>query len=226
MNVPERRGILLDQHPLWLDALESALGPTGVRVVGKTTSPAVAAELVTRHRAEILVADVIEEGEEMGTLSSIRLVRECLPDTKIVILTGLDDPRLVKAAFKAGADAYVLKRAAPDDLALAIRQSFEHSVYLALRNGRRGEAPVADPAPAAEPRGVHLTKRQLEILTLIAEGHSNAEVARMLWLAEQTVKFHLSNVYRKLGVANRTEASRWAQLHGLLPSSPRSTPAP
>ncbi len=226
MHAPERRGILLDEHPLWLDALESALASAGVRVVGKTTSPAVAVELMTRHRAEILVADVIEEGDEIGTLSSIRLVRERLPDTRIVILTGLDDPRLVKAAFKAGADAYVLKRAGPDDLALAIRQSFERSVYLALRNGKRGVAPVADLAPAAEPRGVHLTKRQLEILTLIAEGHSNAQVARMLWLAEQTVKFHLSNVYRKLGVTNRTEASRWAQLHGLLPSSPRSTPAP
>ena len=61
-----------------------------------------------------------------------------------------------------------------------------------------------------------LTKRELEILQLVAEGHSNGELARMLWVTEQTVKFHLSNIYRKLDVANRTEASRWAQLHGLL----------
>ena len=62
-----------------------------------------------------------------------------------------------------------------------------------------------------------LTKRELEILQLVAEGHSNGELARMLWVTEQTVKFHLSNIYRKLDVANRTEASRWAQLHDLLP---------
>ena len=63
-----------------------------------------------------------------------------------------------------------------------------------------------------------LTRRELEILQLVAEGHSNAQLARMLWVTEQTVKFHLSNVYRKLDVANRTEASRWAQLRGLLPA--------
>jgi DNA-binding CsgD family transcriptional regulator len=64
-----------------------------------------------------------------------------------------------------------------------------------------------------------LTRRELEILRLVAEGHSNAQVARMLWVTEQTVKFHLSNIYRKLDVANRTEASRWAQRNGLLQDS-------
>jgi len=61
-----------------------------------------------------------------------------------------------------------------------------------------------------------LTRREVEILQLVAEGYSNAQLAKMLWVTEQTVKFHLSNIYRKLGVANRTEASRWAQLNGLL----------
>jgi DNA-binding CsgD family transcriptional regulator len=72
----------------------------------------------------------------------------------------------------------------------------------------------------AEPRLEHpdLTRREVEILRLVAEGLSNAELARMLWVTEQTVKFHLSNIYRKLNVSNRTEASRWAQLNGLLPT--------
>ena len=65
-----------------------------------------------------------------------------------------------------------------------------------------------------------LTKREVEILQLVAEGHSNSQLAKMLWVTEQTVKFHLSNIYRKLEVSNRTEASRWAQLHGLLPAAP------
>ena len=64
-----------------------------------------------------------------------------------------------------------------------------------------------------------LTRRELEILQLVAEGHSNSQLARMLWVTEQTVKFHLSNIYRKLSVSNRTEASRWAQFHGLLPAT-------
>jgi DNA-binding NarL/FixJ family response regulator len=73
---------------------------------------------------------------------------------------------------------------------------------------------------AARPHGitktVDLTRRELEILQLVAEGHSNAKLAKQLWVTEQTIKFHLSNVYRKLDVSNRTEAARWAQLHGLL----------
>ena len=73
-----------------------------------------------------------------------------------------------------------------------------------------------------------LTRREIEILQLVSEGHSNSQVGRMLWVTEQTVKFHLSNIYRKLNVANRTEASRWAQLHGLLsyePAPPATVPA-
>ena len=69
------------------------------------------------------------------------------------------------------------------------------------------------PVEPASPPVHDLTKRELEILQLVAEGYSNSQLARMLWVTEQTVKFHLSNIYRKLGVANRTEASRQAHLH-------------
>jgi DNA-binding CsgD family transcriptional regulator len=75
-----------------------------------------------------------------------------------------------------------------------------------------GEPVATEPDPALDV----LTTREREILRLVAEGHSNNQLARMLWVTEQTVKFHLSNVYRKLDVSNRTEASRWAQVHGLL----------
>jgi DNA-binding CsgD family transcriptional regulator len=73
-----------------------------------------------------------------------------------------------------------------------------------------------------EPAAHELTRRELEILRLVADGHSNGQLAQMLWVTEQTVKFHLSNIYRKLHVANRTEASRWAQLNGLLHTSPQA----
>ena len=126
------------------------------------------------------------------------------------------DPAHIDAALAAGAAAYIVKTAHPDDVASAVRQAFDHSVYLPGGPLAVGEplAPEAQPARAARPGG--LTRRELEILRLVAEGHSNSQLARMLWVTEQTVKFHLSNVYRKLGVANRTEASRWAQVNGLL----------
>jgi DNA-binding CsgD family transcriptional regulator len=99
-------------------------------------------------------------------------------------------------------------------VASAVRQAFAHSVFTADSDLAAAVEPVAAPARKERPGG--LTKRELEILKLVAEGHSNAGLARMLWVTEQTVKFHLSNVYRKLDVSNRTEASRWAQLNGLL----------
>ena len=78
---------------------------------------------------------------------------------------------------------------------------------------------LARPTPAqTEPAAHELTRRELEILRLVADGSSNGQLAKKLWVTEQTVKFHLSNIYRKLEVANRTEASRWAHLNGLLTS--------
>ena len=123
------------------------------------------------------------------------------------------ETRYVDAALAAGASAYIVKTAHPDDVASAVRQAFEHSVYLpGMAEDTRGPATRL---PSRQIPG-GLTRRELEILKLVAEGHSNATLARMLWVTEQTVKFHLSNVYRKLEVTNRTEASRWAQVNGLL----------
>jgi DNA-binding CsgD family transcriptional regulator len=82
----------------------------------------------------------------------------------------------------------------------------------ALARGRQARAARAEPCP--------LTNRELEILKSVAEGHTNARIGRSLWVTEQTVKFHLSNIYRKLGVANRTEASRYALVNGLFGPSP------
>jgi DNA-binding NarL/FixJ family response regulator len=152
----------------------------------------------------------------MDGLALVRAARERLPGLKVIVLSMYEDSQHIDAAFAAGAAAYVLKTAHPDDLTSAVRQAFMHSIYLA---GAR-PAPVSAPGPV-EDDTPGLTRRELEILRLVAEGHSNAQLARMLWVTEQTVKFHLSNVYRKLDVANRTEASRWAQVNGLL-----NAPAP
>jgi DNA-binding NarL/FixJ family response regulator len=132
---------------------------------------------------------------------------------KAIVLSMYEERTLVKAAFAAGAFAYVLKSGDPDDLRAAIRQAFEPSVYFAPEFAGNG----AEPDERSSVDG-GLTRREIEILQLVAEGYSNAQLAKMLWVTEQTVKFHLSNIYRKLDVANRTEASRWAQVHGLLAS--------
>ena len=102
-----------------------------------------------------------------------------------------------------------------------MRQLFSPSFYLARS---QPTAPATPSQPVSDAVAL-LTKREGEILRLAAEGHSNSELAKMLWVTEQTVKFHLSNIYRKLEVSNRTEASRWAHHHGLLKTTEPHAPA-
>jgi DNA-binding NarL/FixJ family response regulator len=215
-SLDRRTAVLVDQHPLWLDTVAQVVARVNVEVVGKATSSSSALALLEELRPDLLITGIKMADGEMDGLALLRRAREIDSELRAIVLSMYDDSAHIDAALAAGAAAYVLKTAHPDDLTSAIRQAFEHSIYLA--GARPAAAPAVSP-PIDDSPG--LTRRELEILQLVAEGHSNAELARMLWVTEQTVKFHLSNIYRKLAVANRTEASRWAQLRGLL-----ATPAP
>jgi DNA-binding NarL/FixJ family response regulator len=212
--------VLFDRSQLWLKSLARALPALGVEVRGQTTSAERAIVLVMNHTPQLLVAGIGVGGNAAGDLSCIRRARELVVALQVVVWSSVDESRAVKAAFEAGAAAYVLKTARPEDISVAIRQIFERSVYLAK------EWPFADvTAQAQTDASAILTRRELEILRLVADGHSNAHIAGMLWVTDDTVKFHLKNIYQKLGVTNRTEASRWAHLHGVVFSEPREPPA-
>jgi len=208
----DRTAVLLDNHPLWLDAVERVVNRVGVDVVGKATTTDAALALLEQHQPDIFVAE-IRTADETAAVSLPRIAADHSPDTKTIILSENEERDFIEAMLQAGAVAYVVKSVHPDDLTTTVRQVFEHSVYLpsnktqgtALLHRKREQSP--------------LTRREMEILRLTAEGYSNAQMAKMLWVTEQTVKFHLSNIYRKLDVSNRTEASRWAQLNGMLFSS-------
>jgi DNA-binding NarL/FixJ family response regulator len=216
MYLQNRTAVLVDPHPLWLGAVTPVVARIGVDVVGSATSPETALRLVEELRPDILVTELRLDGPGMDGVAFVREARQRVPELRVIVLSMYEDRHHIDAALDAGAVAYVIKTAHPDDIAAAIRQGFEHSLYLA--NAARPVATVAENAPR-DAKTLDLTRRELEILQLVAEGFSNAELARRLWVTEQTVKFHLSNIYRKLDVANRTEASRWAQLNGLLASA-------
>jgi DNA-binding NarL/FixJ family response regulator len=220
----EQLGVICDSHPMWLDAVEQVLRRISIRVVGKTTSTTEALSMVEEHKPDLLITELEGLNGELSGLSLIERARGSVPSLRPIVLSMHQDAQIIDAALVAGASAYVVKTAHPEDLASAVRQAFSHSVYLA---GRRNLTPASvevGVAQADDEPG--LTRRELEILRLVAEGHSNAQLARMLWVTEQTVKFHLSNIYRKLDVANRTEASRWAQIHGLLDGRSANGAAP
>jgi len=210
-----RTAVVLDSYPLWAEAVECVMRRAGVDVIGKATSGAEALVLIQRLRPDLLVTDIGASDGESAGLTCLREARRHIPTLRGIVLSLSEDTQEIDAALKAGAAAYVVKNSHPDDLASAVRQAFAHSVYFAPPpgswNGNGRQANVS--ADHAD-----LTKREREILQLVAEGYSNAQLAQMLWVTEQTVKFHLSNVYRKLSVSNRTEAARWAQVQGLVPT--------
>jgi two-component system response regulator DevR len=208
--LPHRRAVLFDPHPLLLDTLEGILGRLEVVVVAKVTTFDEAMAALRAESPDVIVADL---DALPVSLEPPEFLARCLAlcsEIKAVVLSS--DERWVEQALAAGAAAYVLKRAHVDDFSSAVRQAFEGGVFYTAAAQRRRPSPVTRWAYES----AELTKRELEILRLAAEGKSNGELARTLWVTEQTVKFHLSNVYRKLGVSNRTEAGLWAHNSGLL----------
>jgi DNA-binding NarL/FixJ family response regulator len=197
---------------LWLHSIQRILPAVGVDVLGGSTSAEEALRLVEENRPQILIAGIEAGPSATDGLACIKQARDREAGLHVVVWSNVDEPRAVRAAFVAGATAYVLKTARPEDLMLAIRQTFERSIYLTK------EWPLGEGSSQAAVRKATeiLTPREMEILRLVAEGHTNGTLAKMLWVTPQTVKFHLSNIYEKLDVANRTEASRWAHAHGVV----------
>ena len=194
------RAIVFDRYQLFVDALDAVLRAAGVEVVGNATSRDRALELIDAGRADLVLVGLGGAGADEA-LELIRRVRERRPAIRNIVVGRDGDSSRVEQALAAGATTFVAKGASIDDISFAIKQSFDHSIHFAADHARGGTEPIES--------GV-LSEREVEILRLVAAGRSNADVARELCVTEQTVKFHLSNIYRKLHVTNRTQASRRA----------------
>jgi DNA-binding NarL/FixJ family response regulator len=201
------RVLIADDHPLVLAGVRSMLERDGTfDVVGEARSGTDVMPLIRRLNPDIVLLDLRMPGVDgIGCLIRIRARH---PEVKVVVLSMVVDTEQIQVAFKHGACGYVVKSIDPGDLASAIRQSIDGSAYHALG------LPALDASAVA--RGNGLTDRELTIVQAVARGLSNAAIGKELWVTEQTVKFHLTNIYRKLGVKNRTEAARWAFAKGLV----------
>jgi DNA-binding NarL/FixJ family response regulator len=186
------------------------MGQVGCTPVAKLTSPSEALGVISERQPDLFVLDTEMNGASPDGLTCLREAIGRVASLKVVVVSAANDPQRINAAFTAGAVAYVLKRAQPEDLASAVRQVFARSFYLLPSDavGRPSRSEAADAAG--------LTRREREVLQLVANGNTNGQVAGTLWVTEQTVKFHLANIFRKLDVTNRTQASRWAHANGLL----------
>jgi DNA-binding NarL/FixJ family response regulator len=202
-----RAAVVADPHPGIRNALGQVLTAAGFAVAAAVATPWEARTAVERARPELLVTE-LEFGEPVcGALELIREARQRCGRIKVLVVTHSEDSDVMKAAFSAGAAAYVLKRADPRDFASAIRQLFDRSIVLA-------------PTESTAANEFGLTPKELEILRHVAAGDRNRELASKLWVTEQTVKFYLSSIYRKLGAKNRSQAVHVAARAGLLPRLP------
>jgi DNA-binding NarL/FixJ family response regulator len=198
-----RRLFIVGDHDSIVGALRVALRyPSGVNLFSVTDARHTVRAAVRDAEPDIVVIDGLSDAETRS--EHLREIREEAPHAHVVLLSAqLDDPALEQ----------VLEAGNPKPVA---DPTGEPRTPMTSTYGNDHDAAAGEPVRAV-PVDCPLTPRELEILRAAAQGHTNARIGRQLWVTEQTVKFHLSNIYRKLGVSNRTEASRYALVNGLVP---------
>ena len=202
--------LLADDHALMFEAIALALeNENDMEIVGCAETGSQVLPLVQQTQPDLVVLDLRMPG--MDGLTCIKLLRERFPDVATAVLSGIDSDETIEAALRAGANAFISKSVDPAALADALRQAACEPVAKAIGVAEKRVDPIVEETG--------LTEREVAVLQALAQGLSNKEIARSLWLAEQTVKFHLTNIYRKLDVRGRTEAVHWAYHHG-LPEAP------
>jgi DNA-binding NarL/FixJ family response regulator len=207
--MPGIRVLVADDHRLMLEGIRRALhGVDDIEVVGEAQTGSQVLPMVSRTNPDVVLLDL--RMPDMSGLACLEAIKERYPKVKVVVLSAFSDSDHINGAFQRGATAYIVKTVNPVDLPSALRQALEATVYQGVHVFSGGES------DAGEKLG--LTERELDMLKALARGLSNNAISREFWVTEQTVKFHLSNIYRKLGVANRTEAARFAYERGLTES--------
>ena len=189
--------LIADDNRLMLEGFRRALERVeDIEIAGVTHSGSELLSMIERRRPDVVALDLgLRTADGRVCLEA---VRERHPEVKVVVLSAAASQEVIRQALTAGACAFITKNVNPLDIPSAIRQAYEGSVYNILAAGARPEDALRDAG---------LTEREITMLKALARGMSNKAISQELWVTEQTVKFHLGNVYRKLGVPNRLAAA-------------------
>ncbi|RME51713.1 MAG: DNA-binding response regulator [Caldilineae bacterium] len=210
------RLLLVDDHEIVRAGLRMLFqAETDIEIVGEVGSGAEAIEAVGTLKPDVVLMDVVMAG--MNGIEATRRIKAAYPDTAVLALTMHEDEQYFFEMLQAGASGYVPKRAAPDDLVSAVRIVHQGNVFLypslakvLVRRYLNGAA--ATPDPLLE----QLTPREREVLTHIAEGHTNRQIADALGISVRTVDRHRENLMGKLNLHNRVELTKYAIERGLI----------
>ncbi len=204
--------LLLDDHPVVRQGIEALLGDQpGFIVVGSTSKGHQAIALANEHKPDIILLDF--NISDMPGMETLRILRSIAARTKVIVFTASTQEEDVLTAIRAGADGYLLKSSEPHELMMHLKQSMKHQMVIsrplvgvlakALQKTRVRQATG----------GAELSSREKDILSLVVHGDSNKVIGRKLLIAEGTVKVHIKNILKKLGVNSRVEAAVWASEH-------------
>ncbi|MBA3431732.1 MAG: response regulator transcription factor [Actinobacteria bacterium] len=204
------RVLLADDHSVVRAGLEQLLNNTDeLEVVGSASDGLEAVALSDELDPDVVLMDL--RMPVLDGIEATRRILEARPTTRIVVLTSFSERDRILEALDAGALGYLLKDAEPDELLRGIRAAGRGESPLAPKVAQAVLADRAQGRPAEK-----LTDREREILTLLAKGLANKQIARRLSISEKTVKAHLTNVFRRIGVEDRTQAALWAERQGLI----------
>ena len=207
-----RRVLLADDHPVMLAGLRSLLEPE-LEVVGTVTDGQALLDAAERLRPDLVITDVAMPGVLDG-IEATRSLQAVLPEARVLILSIHAEPSCVRAAFEAGAWAYLTKSSAPEEIEHAVREVLADRFYVSPAVARAALEPAGLRGWQPQGEAEALTPRELEILRLVAKGLGNRQIAGRLGMAVTTVRTHLSSVYAKLRVKTRVELVLYAMQAG------------
>jgi DNA-binding NarL/FixJ family response regulator len=206
--------LIVDDHNLVREGLKAVFdNGNDVEVIGEAGSGEEALDMVGEVKPDVILMDISMPG--MNGIQATKLILEKCPESKVVILTMLDQEGYVYEAVKAGATGYMLKNTSSDDLVHAIHTVFEGKALLhpdATAQLLKEFVTLAD----NKAKDYGLSSREMEVLQLLSEGNTNKEIAKALWISEQTVKTHVAHIFNKLGTSDRTETVAQALRNGLV----------